>query len=401
LDVVVVDDGSTDGTADVVRETAAKANGRVTFIRQANAGLAAATQSALEHARGELVAICDADDEWLPGKVRMQVEIFVAAPKVSLVYGDMQVIDESGAVLDDSFFRRQGITPLRGRVLDELVSVNFTTNSTLMFRGGDLPHVPVESPYADYWLVMHAAAVGDLELVSRPLANYRLHSSNMSFGAAGDRLLRESLRELNIRRLLLTSDISAGVSAQALARAAVDLHENAHSLSRASAVALSELVAVSDVQRRRAYVEMERARVAHDARSRLHAWALASLLDPQSDGARAGLAHCLSSLAATGEATVPASPAVSRCVTVGWAAELISDPALIAGYCARLERDSGATLVIVADSADLQGTAQRLRACLISVGIDPDDCPDMALVPQSADLVGLGATAKLTAAPRA
>ena len=114
------------------------------LVQQPNAGLAAATTTALKHARGEFIAICDADDEWLPGKVRAQVDVLLARPEVSLVYGDMQVIDEFGRLLAPSYFASQHVTPRRGRVLEELLSVNFTTNSTLMLRATHATAIPAQ-----------------------------------------------------------------------------------------------------------------------------------------------------------------------------------------------------------------------------------------------------------------
>lgn len=379
LDVVVVDDGSTDDTADMVARVQAGAGGRVTLIRQANAGLAAATQAALRQASGDLVAICDADDEWLPGKIQMQVEVLSRRPEVSVVYGDMQVIDEAGSVLDRSFFRRQNVSPQRGRRLDELAAVNFTTNSTLMLRARDLVEIPPDSPYADYWLVMHAAAVGELELIERPLANYRLHGSNMSFGAAGDRHVREVKRELKIRRQMLTGPVARSISPAVLVRAALDLHATAHTVSRTTGEPLADVVPISDAQRDRADRALHEALATSDPETRLRLRALALLLDPVRPDAARLVAELTGPPGPPDRA--PAAPSPSRRLTVASARELIADPAPIAEYCARVAAQPETTLLIVADPHALDTTAKRLRASLIHLGIDPEDCPDMAIVP--------------------
>jgi hypothetical protein len=387
LDVVVVDDGSTDGTAAVVRRLEAQADGRVQLVQQPNGGLAAATTTALQHARGEFVAICDADDEWLPGKTRAQVEVLLARPEVSLVYGDMQVIDEFGHVLAPSFFASQNVTPRRGRVLEDLLAVNFTTNSTLMFRSAHVTAIPASSPYADYWLVTHAAAAGELEVIGRPLSSYRLHSSNMNFGAQGARQVRECKRELAISRLILTSDVADALSVDAFVHAAKGLAGKALELSQFVQTPVAEMVTVTESERARARAGL--ASAGDDVDARLRAHVLASLLDFHNPRLRAATEELEEERRREREARTR--------ITVSWANELIAAPELIAAYCDSVAGPEPARLIIFAEDDGLAATAAELWRCCVQVGVDPDRCPDMVLAPNSAWREDYAAAARLTA----
>ena len=92
LDVIVVDDGSTDGSAAIAVRYAP-----VRIISQANAGLAAARNAGLAAAQGEFIAFLDADDLWLPGKIALQMDLLCARPDVDLCFGLVRHIAVEGS----------------------------------------------------------------------------------------------------------------------------------------------------------------------------------------------------------------------------------------------------------------------------------------------------------------
>ncbi|MBI5164565.1 MAG: glycosyltransferase family 2 protein [Magnetospirillum sp.] len=98
VEVVVVDDGSTDGTAALL---AGRYGGesRVRVLRQANAGVAAARNAGLAVSRGDYVAFLDSDDIWQPWKLELQLAALAAFPAAGMVWSDMEAIDPHGATV--------------------------------------------------------------------------------------------------------------------------------------------------------------------------------------------------------------------------------------------------------------------------------------------------------------
>ena len=94
LQVIVVDDGSTDDTASVLRRYAAHDNLQV--IQQANEGQTSAKNRGLSVAVGKYVGFCDADNLWTPGKIARQVGLFHGNERIGVVYGDVTLIDAAG-----------------------------------------------------------------------------------------------------------------------------------------------------------------------------------------------------------------------------------------------------------------------------------------------------------------
>lgn len=127
LEIIVVDDGSTDGTVDVI----APYLDRVQYIQQNNKGLPGARNAGIQKASGEYIALLDADDTWVPQKLEQQLPRF-ADREVGIVYSDFAVQYADGRYLPSYLTER----PLaaEGHVFDAYIQSRFLFPSTMLLR---------------------------------------------------------------------------------------------------------------------------------------------------------------------------------------------------------------------------------------------------------------------------
>ncbi len=187
VELIVVDDGSTDGTD----QEAERYGERVHLLRQKNRGPAAARNLGIRHAKGDLIAFLDADDVWLPGKLSAQVAQLQQHPDVGLVYGGF-VRWESKA--DGSFdpppppAAEDSKVPLvdahSGWIYHELLLDNIVHIITAMVRRtvvdelcGLDEQLPTGEDY-DFWLRLSRFC--RVHKLNRTLAYYRIHTASIT-----------------------------------------------------------------------------------------------------------------------------------------------------------------------------------------------------------------------------
>lgn len=127
LELIVVDDGSTDNTADTV----ARYLDRIIYVWKENGGVSAARNTGLRAAKGKFIAWLDADDYWAPMKLERQLALF-SDPSVGLVYSDFLTRYADGHVRD-SFLTNHPFAA-EGQVFERYVTSRFFLPSTVVMR---------------------------------------------------------------------------------------------------------------------------------------------------------------------------------------------------------------------------------------------------------------------------
>ena len=136
-EVIVVNDGSSDGTRDVVAGFQDRFGGRLVIVDQANAGVAAARNAAYRRASGDLVAMLDADDYYLPPFLATARRAFALMPDIVLFFGDTEIIDANGPT---GRLNSEGkpVRTLPAAKVDGLFKVQGSTFTTLL-KGSYIP----------------------------------------------------------------------------------------------------------------------------------------------------------------------------------------------------------------------------------------------------------------------
>ena len=180
-EIIFWDDASTDNSEQIARSY----DERLRYFKGKKAlSLGQARNWAIRHAKGELIAILDQDDIWMPEKLELQVSLFENNPSVGLVFSDaIDYYQDTGKSI--SHFVNLGLQPPRGKIFKYLFTMDKYPISmpTTIFRRSALESLPEwfdeRFKYAEeYDLFLRIAYEWECDYINKPLAIHRIHDSS-------------------------------------------------------------------------------------------------------------------------------------------------------------------------------------------------------------------------------
>lgn len=176
LEIIVVDDASTDGTGAIIREFAARGNIRF-YQNGQNLGFSRNFEKALRLCSGPYLALCDQDDVWAPQKL---ATLLPHLRDHLLVYSDAELTYAAGQPMGKKV--SELVNPVKTADPLPLLLNNCAPGNTLVFRRELVEQaLPIPADFFhDWWLLYAASVLGRIKYVEEPLVQYRQHAANVT-----------------------------------------------------------------------------------------------------------------------------------------------------------------------------------------------------------------------------
>ena len=225
FELLLVDDGSTDGSGAIARDYAARHPDRVRFFVQENGGICAARNTAIAHARGRYIAMLDHDDVWQPSHLSRAVAALESDPGTVMVHSNVRFIDRDGRVVSEvpvtEPWARWHSRVFEGLLLRHLhvacCTAVFRREDCVAVGGFDLRYNRIGCEDRDLWLRL--ALRGRIRHLDHHGADWRFHDAGYS-SRHQERMMRG--RQILVERM---REFPEGRRLYRKARAAIALSE--------------------------------------------------------------------------------------------------------------------------------------------------------------------------------
>lgn len=187
IELIIIDDCSTDNSPELITEWLNSYNGKFEFIKHpVNKGVCAATNSGLSKAKGSFISYIATDDIFLPEKTALQIDYFLNSPKdVGMIYSDAYLIQEDGSSYYGWFiqrYRQDFSNPPSGWLFEELAIRNFIPAMSVMVRSEVFQKIgkfDERLSFEDYDMWLRLSKVYKIFYMPTPLVKYRIRQGSL------------------------------------------------------------------------------------------------------------------------------------------------------------------------------------------------------------------------------
>ncbi|MBN2654296.1 MAG: glycosyltransferase family 2 protein [Nitrospirae bacterium] len=222
-ELIIVDDGSTDNTEELTRTYLSES--RVYFFRQENTGVAAARNTGIAHATGDLIAFLDSDDAWEKEKLATEVDIYEKHPEVGMAFSDVQTVKD-GAITHSYM----PCMPLFSSMVDKSLDVNiFPSRAIFAMLLQEYPTIPSATTVRkklidqngmfklmnaeDWEFALRISRYADIAYINKPLATRFIQGDSVN-STKKPYALRDMILELSNYRKPKVCDSSERAAAR-------------------------------------------------------------------------------------------------------------------------------------------------------------------------------------------
>lgn len=182
LELIIVDDGSTDQSHQIIRSYAEKDRRVKPILGTVNRGIGHTMNTSIEAATGEYIAFISSDDRWLPNKLEIQLKI-LENNKDLVVWTEGTIIDAQGKPTGKTFTQVHGAEQRKksGHIFEELLKGNLIFGSSRILRRSNVRDIRWNEDLKylnDYQFAVDLAWKYDYYFITEPLSQYRIHGGN-------------------------------------------------------------------------------------------------------------------------------------------------------------------------------------------------------------------------------
>lgn len=185
----ISDDCSVDSTVEIIKEYQQRFPNKIFFsINEQNIGYVKNFEKLLQHSSERYIAFSDQDDIWHTEKLKIQLEALIDLEKKypskpCLIHHDLEMVNEEGSTIFNSFFKYRKINLLNRRILNKIISHNGVMGNTVLMNT-QLKEIvlpfPKELDVQDYWIAIVNEIFGQRKTINKCLIKYRIHNTNSS-----------------------------------------------------------------------------------------------------------------------------------------------------------------------------------------------------------------------------